>query len=82
MSTVPRLYRAILKETKRFPSTKRDAIAEDIKNEFHTNKLLTDRTEIKKQLNLAKESLEQLQSYNQLTGTDAQLYLKGPACGT
>ena len=36
---VPSLYRQILKAAKRFPSIKRDRIVQDIKTEFHENKV-------------------------------------------
>lgn len=70
--------RAILKEAGRFPSKKRTAIIEDIKYEFHKNKVLTSKKEIKTLIGLAIESLEQLKSYNNLAGPDSEIYLKGP----
>ena len=36
---VPQLYRAILKAAKQFPSIKRERILEDIRIEFHENKV-------------------------------------------
>jgi len=72
------VLRAILKEAARFPSTKRAAIIEDIKFEFHKNKVLTSAAEIKNQMRLANESLEQLKNYNNLSGPESSLYLKGP----
>jgi len=36
---VAQLYRDILKAAKRFPSIKRNQILEDIKTEFHANKV-------------------------------------------
>eukprot|EP00873_Tetraselmis_striata_P007192 jgi/Tetstr1/427456/TSEL_001755.t1 len=78
MREAAKLYRAILKEAARFPSTKRAAIIEDIKFEFHKNKVLTSAAEIKNQMRLANESLEQLKNYNNLSGPESSLYLKGP----
>lgn len=38
-ANVLQLYRDILKAAKRFPSIKRNKILEDIKTEFHANKV-------------------------------------------
>lgn len=37
--SVPLLYRHILKAAKAFPSKKRNSVLEEIKNEFHANKV-------------------------------------------
>ena len=38
-ANIPKLYRDILKAAKRFPSIKRNKILEEIKVEFHANKV-------------------------------------------
>ena len=37
--SVPLLYRHILRAAKRFPSVKREGIIQEIKTEFHANKV-------------------------------------------
>ncbi|KAF0691285.1 Aste57867_17463 [Aphanomyces stellatus] len=61
--SVPQIYRRVLQLAKRFPSIKRDQLVQDIKDEFHENKVLTDPVKIKQKINVAIKGIEQLNQY-------------------
>ncbi|ETW00162.1 hypothetical protein H310_07567 [Aphanomyces invadans] len=61
--TVPQIYRRVLQLAKKFPSIKRDQLVEDIKAEFHDNKVLTDPVKIKEKVNIAIKGIQQLNQY-------------------
>ena len=60
---VVRMYRTILRLTKKFPSIKRDQLLQDIKVEFHINKGLTDAKVIEEKIVIAQRSVQQLGMY-------------------
>ncbi|KAL4434208.1 hypothetical protein ABPG75_000649 [Micractinium tetrahymenae] len=57
------LYRRILKAAKLFPSVKREAIVQDIKQQFREHKALSDPAKVRHELGVALRSLEQLEQY-------------------
>lgn len=80
-SQVLKLYRDILKAAKRFPSIKRDQILQDIKTEFHENKMMRNEEEVAKARQVAASSLQQLQDYVGMGGSsaDGEVQLRGTA---
>lgn len=80
-ASVLQLYRDILKAAKRFPSIKRNLILEDIKTEFHANKVMRNDEETAKARQVAASSLQQLHDYVGLGGSsnDDQVQLRGTA---
>ena len=63
------VYRVIIREARRFPSIKRDAMVEDIRLEFRENALLTDPDKIKTSVDIAIKGVSQLRAY---TGLDTR----------
>eukprot|EP00884_Botryococcus_braunii_P020885 jgi/Botrbrau1/7480/Bobra.0095s0018.1 len=77
---VPLLYRHILKAAKVFPSTKRAAVLEEIKSEFHANKGLKDVDAVRKRLQVAVQGLRQLEDFSGLSrrADEWEVSLRGP----
>lgn len=74
-----RLYREILKAGSRYPSKNRGAVLGEIKAEFRAGKDARDRSDIEQRLNVAKQSLAQMQQFSGL-GKDQneyEVYLDG-----
>lgn len=63
------LYRAILKNAKRFPSVKRESIIKEIKSEFRNKKDLKEKSKIDEAHLLARKGLSQLSIYTSLSST-------------
>lgn len=61
------LYRAILKNAKRFPSVKREGIIKEIKTEFRIKKDLKEKEKIEEAILLARKGLSQLSVYTALS---------------
>lgn len=57
------LYRAILKNARFYPSSKRDGIIREVKALFHEHKDLTDGAKIVKELQQARIGLQELEQY-------------------
>lgn len=57
------LYRHILRYAKHYPSRKRDAIIEDIKQTFHDNKTLEDAQSVQDAIQRAKMGLSELRQW-------------------
>lgn len=57
------LYRAILKNARFYPSSKRDGIIREAKALFHEHRDLTDGAKIAKELQQARIGLQELQQY-------------------
>jgi len=60
---VPRLYRHILKNAAVFPSIKRNAMIEEIKQDFREGMLLRNESDVAEAIARAEKGLEQLQVY-------------------
>lgn len=73
------LYRRILRAAQSFPSIKRDSIIRDIKAEFREHQGLTDTSIIEQRIQVAKRSLEELESYASMSkgGSDISHTLRG-----
>jgi len=78
-STVITLYRRILRAAQSFPSIKRDSIIQDIKAEFREHRALTDDAVIQQRIQVARRSLEDLESYVGMSsgGPDISHTLRG-----
>ncbi len=78
-STVLTLYRRILRAAQSFPSIKRDSIIRDIKTEFREHRALTDDSVIQQRIQVARRSLEDLESYVGMSkgGSDISHTLRG-----
>lgn len=63
---VVRMYRRILKLVQRYPSVKRDAIARDIRAEFHENKALMDAQKVREKVMAARAGIQELSQYASL----------------
>lgn len=57
------LYRRILKAARLFPSVKRDAIIQDIRQQFREHRAMSDPARVRHELGVALRSLEQLEQY-------------------
>mmetsp|Transcript_5410 Transcript_5410/g.19790 ORF Transcript_5410/g.19790 Transcript_5410/m.19790 type:complete len:90 (-) Transcript_5410:1417-1686(-) len=73
------LYRHILRHATQYPSVKREAIVADIKAEFRRNRHLQDPQQIRKEIDVAKQGLQQLQMYSGLRKSEGpwEVHLTG-----
>jgi len=80
MSTL-RLYRNILRATKRFPSKNKDGLYKEIQLEFRENRTLEDARDVGKKRAIAIDGLDRLRAFSGLDGksNEWQVRLKGPS---
>jgi len=80
MSTL-RLYRNILRATKRFPSKNKDGLYKEIQLEFRENRTLEDARDVEKKRAIAIDGLDRLRAFSGLDGksNEWQVRLKGPS---
>ena len=76
-----RLYRNILRATKRFPSKNKDGLYKEIQLEFRENRALEDARDVEKKRAIAIDGLDRLRAFSGLDGksNEWQVRLKGPS---
>ena len=76
-----RLYRNILRATKRFPSKNKDGLYKEIQLEFRENRTLEDARDVEKKRAIAIDGLDRLRAFSGLDGksNEWQVRLKGPS---
>jgi hypothetical protein len=72
------LYRHILKAAARFPSKNRLGLIKEIKVEFREAREISDATELKKKIHLAKDGLDRMRAFSGASPVAEKMYTTQP----